>query len=565
MRSEATKSVRKTIIENLDLLYNPRDTIDESNFYTHKHYMLLADIIFRPILLALLVILVPLGGLKNKTVENDDGGTSPVISKWAYLAFQLVYCAVAYNCVVLPFYLPIKYVLAYTYVWIWLPLIIGIVLFACYQVIIGPTEVVDMVDTITFARVTVDISFLPVIGIACMFIIIWISYFIGCMYYDNFTIVNNNDRNSNDQSIHVPNMVVNPMGTRSSIIELSRKSGPSHTDDHIIADGESTLNSKLVTCNTMHTGTRRTSVFLLAEGSCLLLFYKVLATSIMFCGMYNWCVLFTSFFEQLQQSKYVAFLVFGFYIIHSLGSLLLRMVANQVDRDLAAGCASMNIIMSLVADTFLITFQRNLFTLVTSWTSFVEINAASLLFEVLIYQVQTWHVYEVWHDHVLVRGKAFVEGDRSVSADSVGGFCYIYSATHFWYPGRLFVNKNALHLAYKFVLRITSSISYLLFSTLLRYGYNSPYYAEASYSERTYQNLMYFILLSLLFDFIVISVTDYFLRKRTGLSLYCRFMQFFAAGEGSEYVHFLIWVTTHITSDIFVAKILYSLVVFRSS
>lgn len=97
-------------------------------------------------------------------------------------------------------------------------------------------------------------------------------------------------------------------------------------------------------------------------------------------------------------------MVFGFYIVHGLGSLLLRMVDNQVDRDLAAGCASMDMITSLVADTFLITFQRNLFTLVTSWTSFVELNAASLLYEVLIYQMQTWHVYEEWHDRVLVRG-----------------------------------------------------------------------------------------------------------------------------------------------------------------
>lgn len=174
----------------------------------------------------------------------------------------------------------------------------------------------------------------------------------------------------------------------------------------------------------------------------------------MFCDMYTWCVLFTSFFEQLQESKYVAFLVFGFYIVHGFGSLLLRMVANQVDRALAAGCASMNIIMRLVADTF------------------------------------SWHVYELWY---VVRRKEFVEGERSIISDGVGGLCYVYNTTHFWYPGRLFVSKNALYLAYKFVLRITSSISYLLFSSLLRYGYNSPpYYTEASYSEQTFQNLMYF-------------------------------------------------------------------------
>lgn len=63
----------------------------------------------------------------------------------------------------------------------------------------------------------------------------------------------------------------------------------------------------------------------------------------------------------------------------------------------------------------------------------------------------------------------------------------------------------------------------------------------------------------------MIVVTDYFLRKRIGLSLYSCFMQFLAAGEGKEYVHFLIWVTAHITTDVFVAKILYSSVVFRSS
>lgn len=86
----------------------------------------------------------------------------------------------------LPCYLPIKYVLPYTYVWICLSLIIAVVLFASYQVIIGPTEVVDMVDTITFAHVIVDVSFLSVIGIACMNIIIWISYFIGCICYDHY-------------------------------------------------------------------------------------------------------------------------------------------------------------------------------------------------------------------------------------------------------------------------------------------------------------------------------------------------------------------------------------------
>lgn len=38
MRNEAAKPARKPIIDNLDLLYNPRETtIDEFNFYTCKH------------------------------------------------------------------------------------------------------------------------------------------------------------------------------------------------------------------------------------------------------------------------------------------------------------------------------------------------------------------------------------------------------------------------------------------------------------------------------------------------------------------------------------------------
>ena len=309
--------------------------------------------------------------------------------------------------------------------------------------------------------------------------------------------------------------------------------------------------------------------------SYVLLCFHVFITSLIICGLYWWCVLFTGFFGEAVDAPYSSYYIFVFYAVIGFGTLLLRLSSNFVDCYISADGTCMNIILGIMADTYLIVFQRNLFSLISSWGIFVILTVVSGLYEYVLYQFQVTTLYERMHDALLDYGLAgqarMAEAGgslwrwwRVMSLAELG--CVLYGEAHCWYRGAVYVNKNALNISYRYVIRVVATISYVLFTTFLRFGYNSNYYSDASsLNAQSYELLMAFIFISFFIDTVVVIATDALVQRLTGVSLYQRFMYFFSGSRGKEYREFFVWVVGHIITDVFVAKIPYELVGFSRS
>jgi hypothetical protein len=226
----------------------------------------------------------------------------------------------------------------------------------------------------------------------------------------------------------------------------------------------------------------------------------------------------------------------------------------------------------------------------------LTINALSASYELVMYLFQVTGTYETYHDYFVmcaknavieryrrgnyvaqIGGPSLENFDGFVDTDVVSVFgeprftttetiLVLYAQFHKFHDGSVFVHRNALHISYRFVLRVTSTVSYILFTTFLKYGYNRRFYSDASsLSQHSFDLLMDFIIISFLIDAVVWLLADYVLTKRTSISLIQRFIAFFDPirnGGNTQYIMFLIWVTAHITTDVFVAKIPYDTVGF---
>ena len=239
-----------------------------------------------------------------------------------------------------------------------------------------------------------------------------------------------------------------------------------------------------------------------------------------------------------------------------------------------------------MCDSFIIIFHRNLFSLVDSWRNFITFTFLSTALEFFMYQFSITAFYERLHDEIIVYAKQ-VKIDSNNSSilfkllslsvkipvgDNNSSFipsnrynpflcnlAYIYAVTQGWRDGKTFVHKNALDLSYRYVIRVTTTISYIIFQVFLRYGYNAPFYDPSSYSINDFNQLMIFIVISFLLETIAHIPANYWLIQRFNISLYSRFISFFHMSDNHEiYVHMLIWYVGHITSDVFVAKIDYN-------
>jgi len=124
-----------------------------------------------------------------------------------------------------------------------------------------------------------------------------------------------------------------------------------------------------------------------------------------------------------------------------------------------------------MADTFLIVFQRNLFSLVHTWEAFFEFTAYSFAFEMATFFYCMTEHYEELHDSILKYAEEFNECVNPKEKYKLKNVvCYLYAITHSWQDGKFFVSKNALYISYRFLLRLQSTLAYMLFQVFLRYG-----------------------------------------------------------------------------------------------
>lgn len=77
--------------------------------------------------------------------------------------------------------------------------------------------------------------------------------------------------------------------------------------------------------------------------------------------------------------------------------------------------------------------------------------------------------------------------------------------------------------------------------------------------ESDYIRLIFFICIQMLLETIIFISSSHLLYKRSKISLIGVFLSFFNKTNGieKEYLSFLIWCVSHVTTDVFIAKILY--------
>lgn len=99
--------------------------------------------------------------------------------------------------------------------------------------------------------------------------------------------------------------------------------------------------------------------------------------------MYNFVVWFTGFYESNSKSSYSSFLLLFFLIGSNIGSLLCRTCGIFVDK-IVTNIPSLNILTGIFADCFIIIFERNLFSFITSWQNFLIFAILSSLFDLSV-------------------------------------------------------------------------------------------------------------------------------------------------------------------------------------
>ena len=303
------------------------------------------------------------------------------------------------------------------------------------------------------------------------------------------------------------------------------------------------------------------------------LFLRIMLLVLVSNADYTWCAWFTTFFYSEQSKALISFSIFIFLGVTGFISFLFRLAGNFIDRALGSHCYSMNMIGSIMADCFLIIYQRNLFSLVDTWFNFAIVTIFCALFEILVYSFSVTKTYEKFHDSLMRYARrhrdaldiSAVDWSGSVIITNIVHFrtdkilpqlAIIYAICHRWQDGRIFVHRNALMISYRIMIRISSSIAYIIFTTFLRFGYNAQFYEDASsLSIDDFKLLMTFIVISVIIDIIVVLPTDYYLRKTTNIGLASRFVSYFAISDQPEYFIFMIWAITHITTDVFIAKV----------
>lgn len=97
----------------------------DNDVYDFKNYKKAIYIFFIPIILAFFVLLVPLCGLSSIHYTNDDLALI-YVDQWGYVMFQVVYCIIAFPCLLMPLAITFEDLIPRWYLWGVLPVIVTI-------------------------------------------------------------------------------------------------------------------------------------------------------------------------------------------------------------------------------------------------------------------------------------------------------------------------------------------------------------------------------------------------------------------------------------------------------
>lgn len=388
-------------------------------------------------------------GINVNTSLNTENGR-PTINGYSYLFFQIIYCTFGYPVLAFQFFNPLRNLLPKIILFTIVPVVtLFFIIILYYNLLIVETNNTQRNENGTYS------ALLPIIGITLILVFLWMMYLVLSIYRDR------TDRVDNDL-----------------------------------------YDSKYV-----EIGTR------------VIMF----AISLYLC--YTFCVQYTLFFAQISSNNDDNFLkslsTYGFIFLLQVFKLICNAFAQLIDIRLSSSHQqyySMYFISTIQIDIYLVTFHRNLFTLLNSWTEFLQVIIGYLVFESIFFTFSISCFYLNVHNTLM---NYSISPDTSIHRNSdVNDFMTfklflvgVYQNFNKNIVNEAFVFKNALNITLLFVIKVATSVTYLITLPILRYSYNKTYFPTTSACSSTvFIRIVLCVLISLIIDVVVFMLADKYLQ-----------------------------------------------------
>jgi hypothetical protein len=240
----------------------------------------------------------------------------------------------------------------------------------------------------------------------------------------------------------------------------------------------------------------------------------------------------------------------GIYLVFALSFSVLRPVARfigyLIDRHKTGG-PSVEVLMEMSISFFYFTFYRNLFVSVRSYLVFFAIKSIHVAMEMLNCSICFSQWYRQHLDRAFVAWQDFPLGKRALRI--VAGCKSV----------DMFVQLQCIKTGMRLYLFLSSAITFMLFFTFLRYGYNRPYYClYREISDKEYTMLMNITFMAVMIELAVYGYTDWVCRTSYGhgvLTTWQGLLHGKLGGSRRSLLIYMIWLLGHVTTDIYLSRL----------
>lgn len=240
----------------------------------------------------------------------------------------------------------------------------------------------------------------------------------------------------------------------------------------------------------------------------------------------------------------------GIYIVFALSFSLLRPAARylgfQIDQHKSGG-PSVEVLMEMGISFFYFTFYRNLFVSVRSYLVFFVIKGIHVSLEMVNYSLCFSLSYRQALDYMFLRWNDFPFGKRVLRI--VAGCKSV----------DMFVQLQCIKTGMRLYLFLSSALTFMLFFTFLRFGYNKPYYCvyeEMDHNE--YVMLMNITSISICIELGLYVYTDSVCRSSYNhgvLATWQALLNGKLGGSHTSIIIYMIWLLAHVSTDIYLSRL----------
>ena len=273
---------------------------------------------------------------------------------------------------------------------------------------------------------------------------------------------------------------------------------------------------------------------------------RCVALSLTISATYLYCQWLSFKFSSTKGALGEVGLYFVFVLSFSLLRPFGRYVGYQLDQYKTGG-PSVEMLMEIGISCFYFIFYRSLFVSVKSYSVFFAMKGIHVAHEVANFTLcfSPWYreflgrVFLDWKDFPLRRKVVrIVAGCKSVD---------------------IFVQLQCIKTGMRLYLFLFSAISFMLFFTFLRFGYNRSYYCMYQQMDHgEYTMLMTITSLSVLIELGVYMGTDWMCKSTYGhgvLAPWEALLHGELGGSHRAIIIYMIWLLAHVTTDIYLAKV----------